>query len=212
MTAYFRFSWSSKERIITSVIVLFSLFTWHMPVTRAANAEIGEQKSLVFEINPDQLRLASENQNTEQRQNDLKLKKVHRKVELVREYLENKNAPLADYTEIILAQEDWKLILAISNAESNMGKRCYYNNCSGIYGRFDMGYAGLKKYETKAHWIVDLQNLLDRRYEGWTLDKMNGVYVYPRSQSWYAATSTVYNALDKIEKQVDKEFPSVKEI
>lgn len=188
---------SSKEKIIASAI-LFSLISWIHPGVSMAFAETGQEKDLIFEINSDQIKIL-ENQNS--LKNQIAIENTHKKVNLLREYLEKKNAPLADYTEILLAQEDWKMILAISNAESNMGKRCYHYNCSGIYARYDRGYAGLKKYENYAQWIVDLQALLDRRYEGWSLDRMNGVYVHPRSANWYKATTKIHKELTELEKQ-----------
>lgn len=185
---------SSKEKVAI-IIALFSLANLALPVASKAHAENAVQtQALVFDINPDSLITNPENQNPQ-------FQNIDKKVKLVREYLKSKNSPLADYTEILLAQDDWKTILAISNAESTLGQHCYYNNCSGIYERFGVGYAGLKKYDSMASWIVDLQQLLDQRYKGWSLKEMNGIYVYPRSSSWYAATSKVYNDLNKIEQQ-----------
>jgi hypothetical protein len=121
---------------------------------------------------------------------------IDNEVQLVRTYLVAKNSPFADYTEILLAQPNWKLILAISNSESNMGKHCYYNNCSGIFGK-----DGLKTYNSIPDWMVDLNNLIATHYQGWTLQQMNGVYVYPRSNNWIAASSSVYTDLTQLESQ-----------
>ncbi len=192
MTASFNALKSSKEKLVV-IVALFSLATWIFPVAGKAHAEtVGQTKSLVFEINPDS-KLNPENQN--------QFANIDKEVALVREYLESKDAPLANYTEILLAQKDWKTIVAISNAESNMGKYCWYNNCSGIYERFDNGYQGLKRYDNMAEWIVDLQNLIEKRYSGWTLAEMNGTYVYPKSKNWFLASSKVYNDLSQIEQQ-----------
>ncbi len=121
---------------------------------------------------------------------------IDNEVQLVRAYLVAKNSPFANYTEILLAQPNWKTILAISNSESNMGKHCYYNNCSGIFGP-----NGLKTYNSIPDWMVDLNNLISTHYQGWTLQQMNGVYVYPRSTNWIVASSSVYNDLTQLESQ-----------
>jgi hypothetical protein len=197
---------TSKEKIAI-MIALFSLVNLVFPVSGKAHAaeNAAQTKALVFEINPNTLLNSIKNATADSENKNPEFQNIDKKVQLVRDYLESKNSPLADYTEIILAQEDWKTILAISNAESTLGQHCYANNCSGIYCRFDRGYAGLCKYETKAHWIVELQGLIDRRYKGWSLNKMNGIYVYPKSSTWIAATSKVYNDLDKLEVQFDNQ-------
>lgn len=200
MTASFNALRTSKEKLVI-LIALFSLVTWIFPAAGKAHAEaVGQTKSLVFEINPDSI-----NALLNPRNKNPNFENIDKEVTLVRQYLQSKNSPLANYTEILLAQPDWKTIIAISNAESTMGKHCYYNNCSGIYERFGIGYAGLKKYDTMADWIVDLQQLINQRYDGWTLAEMNGTYVYPKSRSWLYATTTVYNDLDKIQAQFPAE-------
>lgn len=198
MTASLKALQSAKSKIAV-LTALVSLVTGIHPSSLVAHAQAaGSEKSIVFEIK-------TQNPGSLITMDHAKYAKIDKKVTLVREYLESKGAPLADYTEILLAQDDWKTILAISNAESSLGKRCYYNNCSGIYGQFGIGYAGLKKYDSTADWIIDLQKLIDRRYKGWTLKQMNGIYVYPRSSNWYAATTKVYNDLVEIEQQVETE-------
>ncbi|MDB4939749.1 MAG: hypothetical protein JWO40_174 [Candidatus Doudnabacteria bacterium] len=201
MTASLNALRSAKDKTVV-ILTLLSLVPWITPVAKAHAQIVGQENSQVFEIkteNPDSL-LSPENKISQ-----IKKENADKQVALLTEYLEKRNSPLADYAGIILAQKDWKTIIAISNAESTMGQHCYYNNCSGIYARYDQGYAGLKKYETKADWIVDLQGLLSKRYDGWTLDKMNGIYVYPRSTSWIRATKSVYTDLNKIEQQFPQE-------
>ncbi len=198
MTASLNALKSAKDKVAV-IIALFSLVVSFHPTTmKAATAKtLGQENGLVFEVKTE---TAGYVMNPENQNSQISKENAERSAELLQDYLESKGSPLAPYAGILLAQQDWKTILAISNAESTLGKHCYYNNCSGIYGRYDMGYAGLKKYETKADWIVDLQRLLDKRYEGWTLDKMNGIYVVPASSSWIRATKTIYNDLTKLEK------------
>lgn len=200
MNASFSAHLSSKERTII-MIFLFSLIAWNFPAIGKAYAKTnGEEKSLIFEIKSKTDFTELENKNYE---NQLALEKqqeqfaiIGEKVSLVRGYLQQKNSPLANYTEILLAQPDWKTIIAISNSESNMGLHCYRNNCSGIFGP-----NGLKTYDTIPDWIVDMQNLLTQRYQGMTLNQMDGIYVQPRSYSWLAASTSVYQDLTDIESQ-----------
>lgn len=191
MNGSFKARWSAKERMIVA-IALFSLIAWHMPAS-AAHAQTPDlQNSLTFEIK-------SQNQKTLSLVDQPQLvAKIDMEVALVKSYLQSKNSPFANYTEILLAQDDWKVILAVSNSESTLGQHCYVNNCSGIFGN-----KGLRTYSSIPDWIVDMQNLINKRYKGWTLDKMDGIYVQPRSSNWIEASSQVYKDLSKIEDQVN---------
>lgn len=199
MNASFSSRLSSKERLIT-LIFLFSLIAWNFPAIGKAQAKAtGNEKSLIFEIKSKTDISELENKSSVQlaaMQEEQRFAVISQRVALLRNYLEDKNSPLANYTEILLAQPDWKTIIAISNAESNMGLHCYVNNCSGIFGPY-----GLKTYATIPDWIVDMQNLLSQRYSGMTLNEMDGIYVQPRSYNWYLASSSVYAELNKIEGQ-----------
>lgn len=203
---------SAKEKCL-AFIAFFSLITWYYPVVGKAYAQTNatEKSSLIFEIKPetqnstqDLLAQNSQNKNeVEVAQAKLAKAKIDLKVKLVRNYLEKKNSPFANYTEILLAQDDWKTILAISNSESNMGLHCYRNNCSGIFGG-----RGLKPYASIPDWMVDFQSLIDKRYKNQSLNQMDGIYVQPRSASWLKASTSVYDDLTNIENQVNANFQS----
>lgn len=112
-------------------------------------------------------------------------------------YLEEKASPFAqDETAIdaFLAAPHMNLILAISYAESTMGQKCYYNNCSGIGGY----PPNLRKYKEVRNWVVDLNDLLERKYKDWTISEMCGVYVQPCNTQWPKAISQVLNELTQI--------------
>jgi len=188
-----------KEKFAVA-IALFSLIAWHLPAFRATPVKAAAQEnSQVFEIKSTISITDLEKQKEQQSQQQAEFAKINRKVSLVRAYLQEHNSPLATYTEYLVAQDDWKTIIAISNSESNMGLHCYMNNCSGIFGG-----QGLKTYQTVPDWIVDMQALIDKRYKGMTLAQMDGVYVQPRSVNWLIASSRVYSDLSEIEKQFDE--------
>ena len=54
------------------------------------------------------------------------------KVDALAEYLQEKNSPLASYAGIISRSPNWKLLVGIANAESNLCKKTDKNNCWGI--------------------------------------------------------------------------------
>ena len=191
---------SSKERIIIAII-LFSLIGWPLQTIKTAHAQTEtQQKSLVFEIKS-QSEIQTQNNQTQTDTTTLTAEaaqkaEMNEEVILLRTYLQSKNSPFANYTEILLAQPDWKTIIAVSNAESNMGIHCYVNNCSGIFG-----HNGLRTYNSIPDWMTDMQTLLSAHYQNMTLDQMDGKWVYPRSTNWYKASSKVYNDVTAIEEQ-----------
>lgn len=106
------------------------------------------------------------------------------------QFLKDRNSPLEPEADLIAEQDHWKLILAISFAESSLGKRCYYNNCSGIGG------SDIKTYHSLTAWIIDFNHLLESRYKDKTLEQMCGVYVQPCNPNWLLATRQILTALD----------------
>jgi hypothetical protein len=112
-----------------------------------------------------------------------------RQVEL-KQFLTERNSPLADVSDTIAEQPHWQLILAISFAESTLGKNCYNFNCSGIGGA-----SSIKSYKSLNNWVLDFNRLLDQKYNNWTLNQMCGVYVKPCTSSWLYATSQILTEL-----------------
>jgi hypothetical protein len=112
---------------------------------------------------------------------------------LINRYLQEWKSPLAEYSHIIAAQPHWKRVLAISFAESGLGKKCADNNCSGI--GVEPGHPKWQVFENKGEWVKAMNRLLERRYKDWTLKEMNGVYNQPGSQNWIAAGNQILNDL-----------------
>ncbi len=97
------------------------------------------------------------------------------KFHLLVEYLEEKNSPLAAYAGELARMPNWKLLVGIAQAESNMCKRTNRNNCWGIGPgspwTFEditqsMYYADslLSKYRTLG---MDRPENMVRTYVGW---------------------------------------------
>lgn len=111
-------------------------------------------------------------------------------------YLESKGSPLALFAETIAGLKHWRLVLAISNSESSLGRRCADNNCSGI--GVMPGHPLWRTYETKAEWAKDLDRLIEKRYKNWSLEKMNGVYNQPGSENWVYAARQILSDIQSI--------------
>lgn len=111
-------------------------------------------------------------------------------------YLESKGSPLALFADTIAGLKHWRLVLAISNSESSLGRRCANNNCSGI--GVMPGHPLWRTYETKAEWAKDLDRLIEKRYKNWSLEKMNGVYNQPGSENWVYAARQILDDIQSI--------------
>lgn len=119
---------------------------------------------------------------------------AERKTKL-KEYLEYRQSPFVEIVDTIAELKHWKLVLAVSNSESSLGKRCYNNNCSGI--GVEPGHALWRDYKSKSDWAKDLDRLLEKRYKDWTLEEMNGVYNKPGSQNWLMASKQILEELQE---------------
>ncbi len=113
----------------------------------------------------------------------------------LKEYLASKNSPFVEIANTVARLKHWKLVLAISNSESSLGKHCYNSNCSGI--GVAPGHPLWRNYPSKREWAKDLDRLLDTRYQDWTLERMNGVYNQPGSKNWLLASKQVLEELQE---------------
>jgi hypothetical protein len=113
-----------------------------------------------------------------------------RQKELLTEYFNKWKSPFANdeaTVEAFLNSRNMQLMIAIAFVESSMGKKCYYNNCSGIGGY----PPNLRKYDSHADWIADFDNLLERRYKGLAVEDFLGYYVQPGSPNWLAGVKQI---------------------
>ena len=110
-------------------------------------------------------------------------------------YLQEKNSPLVEIVDSLAELKHWKLVLAISNSESSLGKHCYNNNCSGIGVAPD--HPLWRDYASKREWAKDLDKLIEKRYSDWSLEEMNGVYNKPGSENWVAASTQILEELSQ---------------
>jgi hypothetical protein len=121
-------------------------------------------------------------------------------------YLKKHNSPLAQYADKIPQNPQWQRALAISWVESNFGRRCADNNCSGI--GVAPGHPSWRKYETKYTWFQDMCKLMERdiyKNKYTTFRKMKGIYVYPGSEGWVRGAEQKYGELMALTKEAIEE-------
>jgi hypothetical protein len=178
------------------VIALISLLPVILPqIALAAELQASDQSAQVFEIKITNPSLLNPNQNNNQ--TSLTLNTIQQADPLtvdLQNYLQDHNSPLQGYTTQLLSKDNWPKIVAISFVESNMCQHSYYYNCSGIGGQ-----EYLRKYNNYGEWIDDMSSILNQRYNGWTLDKMDGVYVQPYSANWKLGSKTILAQLTALQ-------------
>lgn len=113
----------------------------------------------------------------------------------LKKYLDERDSPFVEIVDTIAELKHWKIVLAVSNSESSLGKRCADENCSGI--GVEPGHPLWRKYPSKREWAKDLDRLIEKRYKNWTLEQMNGVYNQPGSKNWVKAARQVLEDLEE---------------
>jgi hypothetical protein len=124
---------------------------------------------------------------------------LEKRKEFLEEYLRAKKSPLADHVDTISEQSQWKLIIAISRAESSFCKRHRVNNCWGIGGAWN-----LRSYENYDLAVEDVNRILETYYISRGLNspsKMVRKWVGHESETWEAAVEQELRNLEKIEKE-----------
>ncbi len=183
-----------NQSSVFAAALLVSTMSWVYPELVLASNDGSQKSTTIFEIkDPTVLKNSSALQFDDVVQNDPI-------VPLLEKYLEDHKSPLAPYAAQIVQQPQWKRALAVSWVESNFGRFCANNNCSGIGGA--PGMSSWRVYENKLEWFKDMSKLLETpRYKEkyTTFQKMRGVYVQPGTDAWVYGATRKYNELSALE-------------
>ncbi len=180
---------------MTSRFVLVMLLVVAVTAMFPSLASAQTQNSLVLEINTVNDYINSKT-NPDNSADTVKTPQVDPNIAILQDYLQKKGSPLAPYAEQILENDNWKLVLAISNGESTMCKRQMYNNCWGVGGAWN-----LKRYKSFAEGFSDVDDLLTRKYLPDGKDTPKEIvrrYVGSYSPTWVLAVSKTLNELDQL--------------
>jgi hypothetical protein len=183
---------------ITGFIALIIL----APLVFPAAAQASGESAVIFKINTDL-----------QNQNSITYSQIATSDPLVvklKEYLEDKQSPLADYADQIVTFTNWKRALAISLVESNMcrftpkyaskGQTMESYNCSGIGGD------SLRRYDSYMGWLTDMDSLLSQdNYSSRPIEKFIGYYVQPGSRAWLYGAKKTEAELTELQRQANDE-------
>jgi hypothetical protein len=204
MKAYSPFLESIGDRIVATIgllVIAFAAYPESHVVALISTAE-AKSEALVFKIDSNKIGQVNTNGNL----TFAKFSEHDPLVIKVKQYLEGKKSPLAEYATEIVQQPQWKRALAISYVESNFGRRCADNNCSGI--GVHPTHPAWRRYPTKLHWFKDMNQLLEKpiyKVKYTTCEAMKGVYVVPGSAKWVNGCNKVINELTALEAEAEQE-------
>jgi hypothetical protein len=115
------------------------------------------------------------------------------KVAQIEQFLRDKKSPLSDYAGLIARMPNYRLILGIAQAESNLCKRTDRNNCWGI------GPGGPWSYDDISNSLYHVNYLLDR-YQSLGMDRpenMVNTYVGYHNPNWIQAVNDIFIELNQ---------------
>lgn len=198
MKALFNLKSVISNGSISSIIGVLAMMPVVTPQLTVAGQTSKEKTALVFEIKDPSVLFAAPN-TTDENQKFLTFEEITESDPLtirLTTYLKAHNSPLAEYSSEIIKQPQWQRALAISWVESNFGRRCADNNCSGI--GVAPGHPAWRKYKTKLDWFKDMAQLMEKpiyKEKYTTFEKMRGIYVYPGSDAWVNGSKKKYAEL-----------------
>ena len=161
------------------ITMLAAVLAWTFP--HLSVAQTIPEEPFVFEIKSAPTQIFSETDSV-----------VDPRVERLREYLKSKNSPMADYTDLLLAQYHYKFIIGISFAESNFCKQNIRpHNCWGIGGDTPEVYKNYPEAFARANELI--QKYQDSGLTNATL--MRNRWVGWKNDSWTVAVNTAIGQL-----------------
>lgn len=122
---------------------------------------------------------------------------LQKRKESLKKYLSSKKSILAEHVDTLSQQSNWKLIIAMSRAESLFCKRHAGKNCWGIGGAWN-----LKTYKNYDEAITDVNRIIDQHYIQQGMDspkKMMVKWVGHKNEDWQSAVEQELENLNIIE-------------
>jgi hypothetical protein len=197
---------------LASTVIILALMMTLFPQKSFASAEQETfvPQKLVFEAG-DHTQFMDElfNEASFQYRHETAVQKLQRQLKMndaLKKYLQSKRSPLAEYSATILQQNNWKKIVALSNAESSLCRKYIEDtsNCWGVGGSnlWDMG-------DNLGEGVVAMNKFLNTapakskvKYSQMNFDQMNGLYKQPARDHWVYNNLEIYNELTALEKNM----------
>lgn len=125
------------------------------------------------------------------RYNPLPIEEIDPKVPVLAQYLNEKKSPLANYAGQLARLRNWKLLLGIAHAETNLCKKTDKNNCWGIGPGKPFRYEDIVNSLYYANYLLDKYQLLGMDNP----ETMVRTYVGYYNPNWIAAINDIYYEL-----------------
>ncbi|MEK9180684.1 MAG: hypothetical protein AAB871_00430 [Patescibacteria group bacterium] len=109
------------------------------------------------------------------------------KVDVLMQYLSEKKSPLVNYVGTLSRMENWKLILGIAHAESNLCKKTDRNNCWGIGPGSPFYYDDISESLYYVNYLIDKYHEMGMQNP----ETMVRRYVGRYSSNWVTAVNDV---------------------
>lgn len=180
-----------------SLLVLATVWIFP-PTTKAATyPQIGPSTPLVFNT-LEKTELQKLYGVTTARKNQL--------VESLNEYLSKRNSPLAECSEVIVEQSNWKKILSLANAESGLGRRFpkHTVNLWGVGGSqlWDFGDTVCEAVPKMNAFLENYPKRSKVKYADMPIEKMNGLYKQPYAKHWTINNNVILEDLEEMEQSL----------
>ena len=124
--------------------------------------------------------------------NNLPVEGVDPKMGTLVEYLSEKKSPLVDYAGIIARSPNYRLLIGIAQAETNLCKKTTTNNCWGIGPGSPFYYDDIKFSLYYADYLIEKYDALGMD----TPEKMVQTYVGYHNPTWIEAIHDVFYELE----------------
>jgi hypothetical protein len=204
-----------KHKLVLMVI-LTSLLTTLMPHETYAAVKFNDQAALkpvlVFDLSDlgfkDYLSMRSEELSDQYYQEQLRQQAARQQklTAQVRAYLKEQGSPLADYTDTLLTLRNWKMIVALANAESSMCQhyQAATANCWGVGGTnpWNMGANLGEGIVAMNHFLNTYPLRSQVKYSQMSFEQMNGLYKQPPAVHWVGNSKSVFDALVSLENNL----------
>lgn len=115
------------------------------------------------------------------------------KQEILAEYLSEKKSPLAGYAGLLSRMPNWKLLVGIAHAESNMCKKTNRNNCWGIGPGSPWSYEDIAQSLYHADYLLSKFNKLGMK----SPESLVRTYVGYQNPNWVRAVNNVFDELEQ---------------
>ncbi len=197
----------NKLVIIIFLVSLFGIIAPHIMLVQAKTEPgdtltfvVGDYDEYLATIQARAEKKYTHEQVVQQLRTQIKL------TERVKEYLQSQNSPLADHVPTLLQQNNWKKIVALSNAESSLCKRYPIDsaNCWGVGGS-DLWKMG----DNLDQGLISMNRFLNNyplrskvKYAQMSFENMNGLYKQPAREHWLNNNLHVYNELTALENKL----------